>query len=122
MEVTEYITLGLIILGMFVEIAPVKWSPLNYIGKHLNRSTNERLDILEKHVDTIEIDAIRQRILSHDALIRRGEHLKQYQYEAIFKDINHWVEYHKKYPNLNGMIDGAIENIRETYKKEKFDI
>lgn len=128
METTGYITIGLLVFGMLVEIVPVKWSPLGYIGKKINKNLSDKIDsvsskvsTLETHVDKIEIDAIRNRILSYDALIRKGEHLKRYQYKSIFIDIDKWVKYHKKYPDLNGMIDVAIENIKEAYKKEKFD-
>ena len=38
MEITGYVTVGLLVLGMLVEITPIKLSPLNYIGKHLNKS------------------------------------------------------------------------------------
>lgn len=120
MEITGYITTAILILGMFVEIVPVKFSPLNWIGNRLHRDLNSKIDTLETHVDQIEIDTIRNRILSYDALIRKGEHLKHYQYKACFVDIDKWVAFHKKYPELNGMIDVAIENIKEAYKKEKF--
>lgn len=121
MELTGYITTAIIVLGMFVEIVPVKISPLNWIGNRLHRDLNTKIDALETHVDKIEIDTIRNRILSYDALIRKGEHLKLYQYKAIFKDIDLWISYHSKYVDLNGMIDVAIQNIKEAYKKEKFD-
>lgn len=121
MEITGYITTAIIVLGMFIEIVPVKISPLNWIGNRLHRDLNTKIDTLETHVDQIEIDTIRNRILSYDALIRRGEHLKEYQYKSCFCDIDKWRDFHLKYPQLNGMIDVAIENIKEAYKKEKFD-
>lgn len=128
MEIAGYITLGLVLLGMIVEITPVKISPLAYIGRKLNKTLNDKIDTmntkvdnLETHVDKIEIDTIRNRILSYDALIRKGEKLKRYQYESVFKDVNLWTNYHSKYVELNGMIDVAIENIREAYKNETFD-
>ena len=128
MEIAGYVTIGLIVLGMIVEITPVKVSPLAYIGRKLNKSLNDKIDTmnakvdnLEVNVDEVKIDAIKNHILSYDALIRKGEHLKKYQYESAFDDINKWVAFHKKYPDLNGMIDIAIENIKEAYKNEKFD-
>ena len=121
MEITGYITTAIIVLGMFIEIVPVKVSPLNWIGNRLHKDLNAKIDTLETHIDKIEIDTIRNRILSYDALIRRGEHLKLYQYKAVFKDIDLWISYHSKYVDLNGMIDVAIENIKEAYKNEKFD-
>ena len=116
-----YITLGVIVVSAFIEIVPIKFSPLAWLGNRLHRDLNAKMNDLETHVDKIEIDTIRNRILECDSAIRKGEHLKQYQYKAIFLDIGLWKSYHDKYKELNGMIDVAIENIKESYKNEKFD-
>lgn len=124
----DKIAIGLLLFGMLVEITPVKWSPLSYIGRKLNKSMtdkidkmNNKIDDLESHVDKIEIDTVRNRILAVDRLVRKGSHLTLYEYKAVFKDIEIWTNFHEKYPSLNGMIDIAIENIKEAYKKEEFD-
>lgn len=117
----SYITLGIIIFVMLVEITPIKINPISWLGKKLNKDIMDKLHYLEAKVDMNDVDTIRNRILANETLIRKGEHLKLYQYKSIFKDIDKWREYHIKYPELNGIIDVAIENIIEAYKKETFD-
>lgn len=118
MEITGYVTVGLLVLGMLVEITPIKLSPLNYIGKHLNKSTNDRLDRLEKKVDWNDIDTIRNRIIANEALLRKGEVFTEKQWENVYKDINKWINYHDTYKDLNGFLKVVIENIDTHYKNQ----
>ena len=118
MEITGYVTVGLLVLGMLVEITPIKLSPLNYIGKHLNKSTNDRLDRLEKKVDWNDIDTIRNRIIANEALLRKGEVFTEQQWENVYKDINKWINYHDTYKDLNGFLKVVIENIDTHYKNQ----
>lgn len=37
-----------VLLGMFIEITPVKFSPLNWLGKRLNRATLEKVEKIEQ--------------------------------------------------------------------------
>ena len=103
-----------------IELAPIKFSVLSWLGNRLHRDLYAKLDTLDKKIDQSDIDTIRNRILEYDARVRKGEHFKQYQYKNVFKDIDKWNQYHTKYPDLNGMIDVAIENITEHYKEETF--
>ncbi len=118
MEITGYVTVGLLVLGMLVEITPIKLSPLNYIGKHLNKSTNDRLDRLEKKVDWNDIDTIRNRIIANEALLRKGEVFTEKQWENVYKDISKWISYHDTYKDLNGFLKVVIENIDTHYKNQ----
>lgn len=104
-----------------IEIAPIKFSILSWLGNRLHRDLFNKLDDLDKKIDQADIDNIRTRILDYDARIRKGEVIKQYQYKAIFKDIDKWVLYHEKYKDLNGMIDAAIENITQHFKEDPFE-
>lgn len=118
MEITGYVTVGLLVLGMLVEITPIKLSPLNYIGKHLNKSTNDRLDRLEKKVDWNDIDTIRNRIIANEALLRKGEVFTEKQWENLYCDISKWTAYHDSYKDLNGFLKVIIENVDEHYKNQ----
>lgn len=125
----QYITIGIVVFAMLVEITPVKINPISWLGEIFNKKLSKKIDNMQNRItelaesqDFMEIDMIRHRILAIDTLIRKGEKLKRYQYESVFKDIDKWKEYHKKYPTLNGIIDVAIENIKEAFKKEKFDM
>lgn len=126
---TEYITIGIIVFCLLIEITPIKINPISWLGKILNKEITDKVDTLKKDindlttiVDKNDIDALRSRILADDMLVRNGGKITLYQYQSMFKDINKWKMYHEKYPELNGMINMAIENIEEAYKKEKFDL
>ena len=102
---------------------------------------NERMDKIdrdrkEQHEETMQliakvrkendmgiIDALISRIDAFDMLCRTDinfDIIQLHQYDNIFIDIQKWNDYHIKYPELNGKLDVAIENIKEHYKKAKF--
>lgn len=114
----SYIALGLVAFGMLVEIVPVKWSPLSWFGSRINKTMNDRLDNLERKVDEIDIETIRNRILNSEARLRKGETFSEKQWENLYCDITKWNDYHKTYENLNGFLKVTIENIDEYYKKQ----
>lgn len=125
---TSYITIGIILFMALVEITPVKINPISWLGKHFNKDISNKVDNLKNDIDKlsyttdmIDIDALRSRILDADMMIRKGDHLTFDRYQSIFKDITKWEKYHDKYENLNGIINVSIENIKEAYKKEKFN-
>ena len=122
MEITGYITTAIIVLGMFVEIIPVKISPLAMLGKRLNKSTNDRLDKLEKKVEDNDIDTLRNRILASEALLRKGEVFTEKQWENLYKDITKWNMYHETHKELNGFLQVVIENINVYYKSQTLNV
>lgn len=88
-----------------------------------HKETLTKIADLEKIVDSNDIAVVRNRICAFDNLCRldiNNNSIKKYQYDVAYKDIDKWSDYHKKYPNLNGEINMAIENINEHYKKAKF--
>lgn len=90
------------------------------MGDKLQKQINESIIA----TDNINIGNIRSRIVTFDSLVRKDkDHCKiqRYQYDAIFKDINEWRDFHIKYPGLNGEINIAIENIEESFKEANFD-
>lgn len=125
METTGYITIGLLAFGMLVEIVPVKWSPLGYIGKKINKNLSDKIDSvsskvgeLEDKVDMNDIDTIRNRIIANEALLRKGEIFTEKQWENVYKDITKWNMYHNTHKELNGFLKVVIENIDEYYHKQ----
>ena len=122
MEITGYITTAIIVLGMFIEIVPVKISPLAWLGKRLNKSTNDRLDKLEKKVEDNDIDTIRNRILASEALLRKGEIFTEKQWENLYQDITKWSMYHETHKELNGFLKVVIENINVYYKSQTLNV
>lgn len=78
---------------------------------------------VRKENDMGIIDALISRIDAFDMLCRTDinfDIIQLHQYDNIFIDIQKWNDYHIKYPELNGKLDVAIENIKEHYKKAKF--
>ncbi len=111
-----------VILGMFIEIAPIKVNPLTYIGKKLGILLNgcdliEEINKINKKVDENDIATIKNRILAVEMLIRTKQNVSECQFKAVFKDIDKWNFYHTVYKNLNGELKNAIENIYKAYNK-----
>lgn len=119
------------LLGVVVEITPIKFSPIKWIGNRFNGDIKKELKEVKDDIKQLQIEAdnrdiatIRHRISSFDNLCRLDiEHsqIQRHQYISIFKDIDKWDKYHEKYKHLNGELILAIENIRECYKKAKFN-
>lgn len=123
-DILAYVLEILTILGITVEIIPIKFSPLKWLGNRLNGDVKEQLTELKTTVDYNDIDTIRHRIASFENLCRLDNlhtEIKRHQYIAAFKDIDKWNKYHEKYKDLNGELKVAIQNIEEAYKKAKFN-
>jgi len=112
------LSIGRIILKRTLE-------PFNKRIDETIENNNKRFNELTKQVDFNDIDTVRARISAFDQLCRLDKNYKtiqQHQYNTVFKDIDKWAMYHRKYPELNGEINAAIENINEHYKKAIFEI
>ena len=130
-EILKYTLEILAILGISIEIAPIKFSPFKWVGNKFNSDIKKDLDDLKKdlkvlkiQVDKNDIRTIRHRISSFENLVRLDKdknQLKMHQYTTAFKDIDKWNRYHLQYPELNGELKIAIKNIEEGYKNAKFD-
>lgn len=118
------------ILGITVEVMPIKFSPIRWLGSRFNSAIKEELDSVKKDIKQLKIEAdyreigtLRNRISSFDALCRLDvnfNQLEKHQYITVFKDIDKWDKYHEIYTDINGELKIAIENIQEHYKKAKF--
>lgn len=130
-EILKYSIEILAILGVTIEIIPVKFSPLGWLGDRINKNIrNELKDIrnelnqVKRDGDYREIGALRSRISSFDLLVRKDKNLdtlERHQYITALKDIDKWDNYHKIYKDLNGELKLAIENIRDCYKRATFN-
>lgn len=122
--------LATIIVAIFTYFTNHKIQKLDDVKNEIRKEmlkqheeTLSKIDELERTTDQNDIDTVRSRIVAFDNLCRLDtdyKSIKKYQYDTAYKDIDKWKMYHKKYPNLNGEIDMAIENINEHYKKAKF--
>lgn len=116
----EYVTLAILVIGIFIEITPIKLNPISSLGKLLNKTTLDKLNDLEKTVDYNDIDTVRSRILANDSLLCKGEIFTQDQWNCLDKDIQKWNKYHEKYKDLNGIIKLTIEHIEQCYKDQHY--
>ena len=90
------------------------------IARH--QETLDKIAELSETVDWNDINTVKNRIVAFDNLCRLDKKItsiETYQFKTYFGDEDKWKSYHKKYPELNGEIDLAIENIRNHYKKYK---
>ena len=111
-------------LGVVVEISPIKISPLSWLGRLINKDTNERIDKIQKQVDEIEYKSamkdladIRNRLISYGLLMQKGEELDLNVLKSIQHDLDVYDFYKDKYQymELNGRkvkINGEVETTR----------
>ena len=119
------------ILGITIEVIPIKFSPIKWLGNRFNSDIKKELEDVKKDIKQLKVEAdyreigtLRNRISSFDALCRldvNHDQLEKHQYITAFKDIDKWDKYHETYKDLNGELRMAIENIQNHYKEAKFD-
>lgn len=114
----------LALFGITFEVAPIKVSPLGWLGEHINKSVNDRIDKIQKQVDDIEyknamkdLADIRNRLISYGILMRKGEELEPEALRSIQHDFDMYDYYKEKYVymELNGRkvkINGEVETTR----------
>lgn len=104
------------ILAIIEKSSKIASKPLS---KFFHGDLDKKLDDLQKTVDSNDIDVVRNRIIANEGMLKGGMKFERHQWESLYKDIDKWNNYHEKYPDLNGIIKVAIENIDEFYKKQK---
>lgn len=119
----------LAVFGITFEILPIKFSPLRWLGNRLNKSTNERIDKIQKQVDRMEYENdmrdlrnVKSRIHQYGQSIRKGEELTEEIIKSAFDDLDVYDFYKDKYKymNINGKkvkINGEVETDRVLLKE-----
>ena len=128
MKMFEYIKTivsTLALLGITLDILPIKISPLKWLGDRLNKSTNERIDKIENKVNTIEYNNdmkdlrnTKSRIHSYGMLLKKGEKLPTDTLKSALDDLDVYDYYKEtyKYMEINGRkfkINGEVEVDRQ---------
>lgn len=129
-EILKYSIEILALLGITVEIIPVKFSPIKWLGNKFNGDIKKELTDMRKEIaeikkegDMRDIRTLRGRIANFGLLVRKDENLDtldKSQYIAYFKDRDKWVEYHKIYTDLNGELKNTIEFVDDAFKRATF--
>lgn len=118
--IVEKYTWLIALLALFgIEISPIKFNPITLIGKLFGRflginKITDRLDVLEKNMNSNELDRIRYEILQFSGSLRNGLSRTETDYqhiEAIFT----------KYRNMGGnsYILHEMEYIRSCHDKRR---
>lgn len=119
--VIAHLTEIIVVLGVFVEITPIKINPisafLRFVGKTINADLKEDVDKLSLKVDENEIDRIRWEILDFANSCRLG---KKHTYD----EFTHIIEVNTKYHKIieardmtNGQLDLEYAYIKEIFKQ-----
>lgn len=114
------------VIGMFVEITPIKLSPfssiIKWIGNKLNGDTNNQLEtissqleIVSGRIDKIEINNMRSQILDFaNSCMNERKHTKE--------EFEHIIDLHTQYEDIiskkgmtNGRVDLAFRYISDLY-------
>lgn len=119
----------LAVFGITFEVLPIKFSPLRWLGNRLNKSTNERIDEIQKQVDRMEYENdmrdlrnVKSRIHQYGQSIRKGEELTEEMIKSAFDDLDVYDFYKDKYKymDINGKkvkINGEVETDRVLLKE-----
>lgn len=129
-ELLKYSIEILAIFGITIEMIPIKFSPLKWLGDKFNGNIKKQLDDIRKEMaeikregDMRDIRTLRSRIANFGLLVRKDENLDtldKAQYIAYFKDRDKWIEYHDIYKDLNGELKLTIEYVDDCFKKATF--
>lgn len=119
----------LAVFGITFEVLPIKFSPLRWLGNRLNKSTNERIDKIQKQADRMEYENdmrdlrnVKSRIHQYGQSIRKGEELTEEMIKSAFDDLDVYDFYKDKYKymDINGKkvkINGEVETDRVLLKE-----
>lgn len=126
-EILNNITAGgilsvLIILSMLVEITPVKFSPLNWIGKRINADVYKRLDEIEKRIDKVDgkvdehvAESYRNNIFRVQDRLLKGDKLTLEEWKKTIKSCESYHTYVETNDLENELAEQAIKYIYRKY-------
>jgi len=130
-EILEYIKYGVWILfgsGMLFEISPIKFNPitstLNWIGKKLNKDVEEKLSMVDKKVDLVQVDlqnhkveSWRRDILEFADSLMMGKRRTREQFDYVVRLHDSYEKYIEERGIDNGQIDLAYKHISKCYQE-----
>ena len=97
----------LMLLFTFIEISPIKISPLAWVGRRMNKELVDKVDNLDKKVDDIESVVNKQnaitcrvRILRFgDEILHEDKHSKD-SFDQVLEDIDTYEQYCLEHPEF----------------------
>lgn len=85
---------ALIFIGLLslIEIVPIKISPIEFFGKKLNRSTNEKIDKLDKKIEDYHQEDAKILISDFVQDIKNGEEKSETQWISMLNFVNEYLD------------------------------
>lgn len=131
---------GILIILTLIQISPLKINPWSWLAKKIGKAINSDVleeieevreeqkcfdEKLEKHIEMdAERDANyhRQRILSFNASLMRGENFTHEYFTDMLLDIDVYEKYCNEHPEYaNNRAVYAVKNIKQTYAERVRD-
>ena len=88
----NYWALFLIAVFSLIEVVPIKISPIEFIGKKLNKATNEKLDNLNKKIEDYHQEDAKILISDFVQDIKNGEEKSETQWISMLNFVNEYIE------------------------------
>lgn len=115
-ENAKYVIELLAILGVVVEITPIKISPLKWIGNRLNGTMNDRIKKIEKELIEIRVQSQRNEILDFANSCRNGRRHTVEEFNNIMDIIQNYDDICKKYDWIkNGKTTQAVDYLKQLF-------
>ncbi|MCM1269378.1 MAG: hypothetical protein NC247_01965 [Ruminococcus flavefaciens] len=107
----------LAILGIVIEITPIKINPFSWIGARLNKSINKEITELRRDFEVTKANNMRWEILSFANSCRRGISHSKDEWHHILNIMKEYDEYTKEKDIVNGVIEEDSRYLRELYQE-----
>lgn len=115
-EVIQYALLALFGVGAVVEIVPVKFSPLAWLGNRLNRDIYKKVGKIEKDLQEHVADDMRTYIIRfQNECLMKEKHTKE-DWNRAYRMCDKYESYIEENRLKNSEADDAIAYIRKTHQ------
>lgn len=123
LEVIEKLNVGgavalLVVIGGLIEISPIKVSPLQWIGRRLNKETFNKVGMIEKKLDEHIAQSLRTKILSFQDDIILGQNKTKEQWKEVVNAIYAYEKYCEENKINNGLCKEASQLLLTTYQQK----
>ena len=122
-----FLTFSIIILGIVENSSKIAKKPISAIINWFVKDKDKKIDAISKKIDELDekvdrndIQTLKHRVLSIDLMIREGDgdKISESQFRTAIEDLDKYSKYHEKYPELNGELKNAEQNIWSAYNNK----
>lgn len=120
--ILEHISAGgivsvLIIIFSLIEITPIKFSPLQWLGKRINAESLIRMEKMEKKLDEHIAESYRNNILVIQDKLLAGNLLTREEWEKALKNCQDYEQYIRDNNLSNDLVNEAMKYIHRKYQE-----